>query len=167
MLNVVVSSVLLIIGIAVVIYASTFPDFSLLTRVGPDLFPSIMGWVIIICSAIVLFQALRKLASKRDSDGKIDLGEEKEKFRAALAKIKERKKNFIAMVGIPVMMLLYGLLIETVGFEILSVLFLFISILLCGERRPLRLVLIPVISTACMYLVFIVLLKIPMHCLFL
>lgn len=108
MLNVVVSSVLLIIGIAVVIYASTFPDFSLLTRVGPDLFPSIMGWVIIIFSAIVLFQALRKLASKRDSDGKIDLGEEKEKFRAALAKIKERKNNFIAMVGIPVMMLLYG-----------------------------------------------------------
>ena len=64
MLNVVVSSVLLIIGIAVVIYASTFPDFSLLTRVGPDLFPSIMGWVIIIFSAIVLFQAMRKLASR-------------------------------------------------------------------------------------------------------
>jgi len=166
-LNVIVCVVFLLMGAGVVIYAATFPDFSIITPIGPDVFPTVMGLAIVVFSIIALVPAVKELVSHKTADGKIDLSEEKEKFNSVIAKIKERKKNFIAMICIPVMMFLYGLLIEIVGFEILSALFLFGSIFLCGERRVLRLILVPTVGTACMYVVFVMVLQIPLHTLFL
>ena len=164
-LDILISVLMLAFGSYVVYEASTYPDYSKITPVSSDVFPRIMGITIIICSSIVLIKALYKLCFSKD----------KEKYReqdAQLAKsIKEKfvenKRNLPAAVGIPVLMLAYALLLNKVGFEILSVLFLLFSMLLCRERRPIRLILVPILGTAAMYFVFHVLLRIMVPMMFL
>lgn len=156
---------MLLFGGYVLYEASTYPDYSMLTPVSSDVFPTIMGWVIIICSLIVIGRAVYKLYLCPAK------AQYREKDKALVAEIKARflanRRNLPAAIGIPLMMLLYALLLNTVGFEILSVLFIFIGMLLCRERNPWRLVLIPILGTAAMYYVFHVLLKIMLPMLFL
>lgn len=156
---------MLLFGGYVVYEASTYPDFSMLTPVDSDVFPSIMGWVIIICSIIMIAREAYKLFF--DADKEKYRAKEQELFAELRTRFQENKRNLPAAIGIPTMMLLYAVLLNTVGFEILSVLFLFIGMLLCRERNPLRLILIPIIGTAVMYYVFRVLLKIMLPMAFL
>lgn len=164
-LDISISIIMLIFGGYVLYEASTYPDYSMLTPVSSDVFPKIMGWTIVICSAAVIARAVWRLNFSPKKE------EYRQKDKELLLGIKERfianRRNLPAAVGIPVLMLLYALLLNSVGFEILSVLFLLISMLLCRERNLWRLILIPILGTAAMYFVFHILLKIQVPLLFL
>lgn len=153
-----IAAIMFFLGVYVVYEASTYPDFSKLTAVGSDVFPKIMGGIIIICSLIVILRAAYKLLISPQKNQNL------EAERAMLREIKQRfldnKQNLPAAIGLPVMMIIYAFLLEIVGFEILSVLFLLFSMLLCRERNILRLILVPLVGTAFMYYIFHILLKI-------
>lgn len=165
MIDMGIGLVMLIFGGYVIYEASTYPDFSKLTPVGSEVFPYIMGGVIVICSVIVIGRSAYKLFFSETKTEAME--KEKEQFFKIWTCFQENKKNLPAVIGIPFMMLLYALLLNSVGFEILSVLFLFISMLLCHERRVPYLVFVPVLGTVAMYYIFHVLLKIMLPMAFL
>ena len=164
-LDIIISLIMIGVGGYIIYEASTYPDYSMLTPVSSDVFPKIMGWVMVICALIVLGNAVYKLWFSKDKE------KYREQNRTLAEEIKtrfiENKRNLPTAIGIPVLMLAYALLLETVGFEILSVLFLFFSLLLCRERSPVKLILIPIVGTAVMYYIFHVLLKIMVPLMFL
>lgn len=59
-----------------------------------------------------------------------------------------------------VLIMLYALLLKSVGFIIVNALFLFAVLLVMGERKVWKLVLIPIVVTALMHLIFVTGLKI-------
>lgn len=163
--DMVLGVVLIVIAGLILVSTSQYPDYSKITQVGPGVIPSIMAYVILAGSFILVGKAVYQLFFKRDGNGNTALAAEKARLEDSLRGLKQKK--VLPLIGIAALMLLFALLYETVGLELLCLFFLFFSILLCGERRIHRLILIPVLGTGCFYIVFVVFLKIPLRLMFL
>lgn len=162
--DLILSAVLLVIGSAVLISTSHYPDFSQLSVIGPGFFPNIISIFFIISAVYLILKTLYKaFVKKTDSEGNSYIEMEKSRVSASIDKnFKQNRRSVLNLVITMVMILLYGLLLPTVGYEILTIVFLFVSMLLNGVRKPVTLIVVPIVATVVVYLLFVLILKVQL-----
>lgn len=161
--NILLSVFLIFIATVVRIDTSSYGDCSALVAVGPDVFPNIISWFLYAASVAFICPPLYKLLIKKvDKEGQSYYQLEKAKAISAFENIKKNLHSFWGTIGVVLLMVLYGLLLKPVGFEICTLLFIVGVMLCCGERKPLRLVLVPVCTMVGVLLIFKVILKIAL-----
>jgi putative tricarboxylic transport membrane protein len=143
-------SFLLLVGLFLAIHST---DLRIWSRSGPGagFFPLIIGLIICLLSLILLSQYI---LSKRVRD--------KTKTSSRIAPPEQERPTLIKVYSYALLMVLYGLLMESVGFLIMTFLFLFIVLKYTerqGWRRTLR---IGSISTVVSYLLFEYFLGVPL-----
>lgn len=160
--DLILSIILLIMGIGVLISTSQYPDFGALSVIGPEFLPNLVAYFFLIAAVVFLIKLADKtFIHKTDSNGVSYLQTEKEKVRAVCQSV--FKDNFWTnlRVAITVLMVVaYGFLLPHVGYEILTAVFLVVSMLLNGIRKPLLLVVVPILTLVAIYVVFVLLLKV-------
>lgn len=143
--------------------AYSWPDFSRLSVVGPDLVPKLLGYFFLFVALVLLAQAAYKIwIKKTDENGNSYWKLELEGAARLRGRLSENAGGILSAVCIPLLILFYGLAVKPVGFEICTVVFLFLCLLLCRERRWYILVFTPLLSTAAIYIVFKVLLRVSL-----
>lgn len=154
---------LIVVATVVRIDTAGYGDFSALVEVGPEMFPNIISWFLYIAAAAFLVKVFYKACVKKvNADGVSYMQIEREKVAAAKENMKANWKGVVGAVGVIVLMLLYAALLPTVGFEICTVVFMVGVMLLCGEHRPLRLIIIPLGTMFGVLLIFRVILKVAL-----
>ncbi len=73
-----------------------------------------------------------------------------------------RGRTVLRLIGIVGLLVVYAIMLETLGFILASTLFLLGAIILAGGRRPLYLVFIPPALSVVLFYVFYVLLGVPL-----
>ncbi|MFA7438623.1 tripartite tricarboxylate transporter TctB family protein [Castellaniella sp.] len=134
-----------VFGLAVLLYSQTFPhipgqDF------GPRAFPSIIGAGFMICAVLLVQQGLRK----HPRDPWVKLAKE---FSSSHATFR--------FWLVPIMVVLYLLFIDLIGFIILSALFLLFFFLAFGVRST-KAFLIAIVSSLVIFYIFYSLLHVPL-----
>ncbi len=148
--------------------AATWPDYSRLSVLGPEMGPKLLGIAFIIAGVLLLLQvANRAFIKKVNADGENYVQKDIANAKAKFAYLKEHWKGVIALIALPVMMWIYATVLPTVGFEICTLVFLFVALLICQERRWYILLGVPVGMTVVIYLLFRLLLNVPLPLLFL
>lgn len=141
---------------------ATYPDFSRMSMVGPEAIPNLLGWIIAVLSTVVLLKEVVKIIKDKTYFANQTAGAK------ALAKdVWENKPGILRVVVVIGMMFLYASLLDTVGFEICSAVFLLVSMLICGIRNWKVLVLVPLGTIAVVYIVFVEALSVSVPMLFL
>lgn len=158
----VLAIILIVIGIGVLISTSAYPDFGSLSVIGPEFLPNIMSYFFIFSAVVLLAKLVHKaVIRKTDAEGRSYLSLEGEKVRKACGIIfKENLRVNINVVITLLLIVVYGLLLSTVGYEILTVVFLVTTMLLNGVRKPRTLILVPVLTLIAIYVIFVLLLKV-------
>ena len=146
-------SVLLLLGLFLAIRSTDLRIWSK-TGPGPGFFPLIVGLIICLLSVFLLIQyILRYILSKRDRDGTKPASKvEPEQQRPALLKV----------CSYVVLMVLYGLLMDSVGFLIMTFLYLFVVLKYTENQGWRRTLLIGTIATVVSYLLFEYYLGVPL-----
>lgn len=139
--NLTISGLLALLGVFVIFLSNKLPDFSNQNTTGPAFFPILL--VILLFGLIVLLVGTTLKSETNRSVGIIT---------------KEAKKSFITM-GI---ILGYLLVLNTLGFLVSTVIFLFIVIsYLSPKRNSLKTVMVSVLATSLVYVVFKIILLVP------
>lgn len=160
--DLILSVVLIALGSGVLISTSKYPDFGALSVIGPEFLPNIIAYFFIFAAAVFLIKLFYKaFIKKTDENGNSYLEMEKQSVHAACQSIfKDNIRQNLNVVIIILMIVAYGFLLPYVGYEILTLVFLVVSLLLNGIRKPLIIVLVPVLTVLAIYVVFVVLLKV-------
>lgn len=158
----ILSVILLILGVGVLISTSAYPDFGALSVIGPEFLPNLVAYFFLLSAVVFLAKLVHKAFVKKvDEDGNSYLQMEKEKVQKACQSIfKENLKTNAGVAATMLMIVAYGLLLPHTGYEILTIIFLVVSMLLNGVRKPKILILVPVLTVIAIYIVFILLLKV-------
>lgn len=158
----ILSIVLIVIAALVLVDTSGYHDFGALSVIGPEFLPNLIAYFFLIAAAVFLIKLAHKVFIKKvDENGKSYLQTEKENVRAACNSI--FKENFRANLNVVIILLMivaYGFLLPAVGYEILTIIFLLVSLLLNGIRKPHVLVLVPILTVAAIYVAFVLVLKV-------
>ena len=155
-----ITSVLLLI-LSGVIYAesSKMPNLGGMTLAGPGFFPKCCAAFFTFAAVVLIIQEVYKIITVKTGDTAYAKAELKK-----AADLKETIKNNLSgvfrMTVIPVLMVLYGISLRGIGFEISTFVFLIASMAVCGERSWKRLLLIPIAAIIVVYLLFIKFLRV-------
>lgn len=137
-------SVLLVVAIVYLVAVARFPDTAARYRaIAPSFLPNILGSALALLSGALVFRGLRSPMS-------------------VILEIETSKANGIRTIALLALFILFVRSFRFIGFVPGS--FLFVSALqaLLGERRALRIVLIAAAITGVLYLIFVVLLHVPL-----
>jgi len=138
--------ILILLAVVMIAMTSTFPDFPGQPH-GPSLFPRVLGTLLIICGALLVW---RGLAARRAGAGWVEM--------ASWTRQPWRVVSFFLMLG---SLLLYILVGETVGFIPIAFVILIAMFLWFGVR-PLSALVIAVIATLVIHWFFASLLRVPL-----
>lgn len=128
---------------------------------GPSFFPLCCAGFFAFAAVVLLIQEAWKAASgKYDTEEGSYLQLELKKAAILKEKIQGNWRGTLRMIVMPVLMILYGLALRPVGFEISTVLFLDVSMWICGEKKPLRFIITPIVAILIVYLVFVKFLRV-------
>ncbi len=156
------SVVLSAISAVVLAETATYPDFGALSVIPPSFFPNILAYFFLACSAFYIIKNfILAFVKKTDKNGESYIALEKQKWTKSTTFIKEHKGSIAHLVIIVAMGILYAVLLETVGYEILTAVFLFVSMFILGERRWYVLLIIPIAAILVIYLGFVTGLRVP------
>lgn len=160
--DLILSIVLLAMGGGVLISTSKYPDFGALSVIGPEFLPNIMSYFFIFSAVIFLVKLIIKAFVKKvDENGNSYLEMEQEKIQTVCHNIfRKNLRTNLNVVIIIAMIVVYGVLLPYVGYEILTVIFMVISLLLNGVRKPRILILVPILTLIAIYVVFVLVLKV-------
>jgi len=111
-----------------------------------------------IINGVIDYFACRKEEKMKNVAANTAESKEKRSFVEVVKELAAAKQSKIVYIFI--MILLYALLLKPVGFIIVNLLFLFGVLFVMGERKVWKLIAIPIVVTAAMYMVFVVGLKI-------
>lgn len=112
-----------------------------------------------IINSVIDFLACRKEEKAKETSGEAtEQQKEKRSFWTVVKDLAAAKQSKIVYIFVAIM--LYALLIKPLGFIIVNLLFLFGVLFIMGERKVWKLIVIPIVVTAAMYLIFVVGLKI-------
>lgn len=164
-----IAVILLGISIVLRIETSSYGDYSMFTLVGPELFPNISSMLFLILAVLLAVKPLYLLLIKRkDKDGISYWSRECGKVRQVYLLItKDQRKGSLTVVGNLVLLALYALLFKPVGFELTTLVFLFATMFICGERRPAVLIAVPICSVAAVYVFLVIIMRVSIPMLFL
>lgn len=157
----ILSIVLLIMGGYILNEVSGYPDYSNLSVIGPEVFPGVIAIFFILSAIWFLITVIwRGWIKKTDADGNSYIETEKAKIQAGVQSMKTNKGSIINLIITIVLMIAYALLLPTVGFEVLTIVFLIATMWMNGVRKPHVLVLISVLSVVVIYIFFVMILKV-------
>lgn len=138
--------ILILLAAAMIAMTSTFPAFPG-QPYGPSLFPRVLGTLLIICGALLVW---RGLAARRAGEGWVEM--------AAWTRQPWRVVSFFLML---ISLLAYILLGDTIGFIPIAMVILLALFLWFGVR-PLSAVITAVIATFVIHWFFSSLLRVPL-----
>lgn len=164
--NLILSACMLILSGIIVWETSAYPDFSGNAIVGPEVIPNLLAGFIVAIAVILILNEGYKCVKNRNghpSYARAELAKSKE----ALGKLHTNKAGVLRIIAILALMFLYAALLNTVGFEICTFVFLVCAMLFTGVRDLKCLLLIPVGTVAVVYLCFVYALKVSIPMLFL
>lgn len=127
------SILFLVIGIAFVMGSTSLTTSAYGSKVGPNIFPMILGSILILLSASLLISTLRKAAVQK----------KKEDYQY---------KTFLLILGVTV---LYCLVYESLGFVISTFLFLFTCFQILEKGKLLSSLLVSLAFAVIVYFVFV------------
>ena len=141
--EIIISVVLIVFSIIALIISGGIGGNVNPSDIGPTAFPRLtLVAVIVICALQIVF-ALR-------NRGQI--------VKEAKTEKKVTIDNRLALIGVVVLMVVYGLLLPIVGFYIASAAFLFLIMLLMGNRKWIQLATIPIGFNVLIHVLFVMLL---------
>lgn len=147
----------------VIVYqTSGYPDYSNMAIIGPEVIPNILaGLIAVFAAAIALNEGFKCVKNKEY------FKEQTAGARKVASDLKGNKPGIIRTVAILLLMVVYALALDTVGFEICTAVFLVASMLLSGIRNPKVLILVPVGTIVVVYICFVYALRVSVPMLFL
>lgn len=161
--NLILSACMLILSSVVVHETSGYPDFSGMSIVGPNVIPNVLAGFIAVIAVILILQEVYRCVRGKKRYTHLEL----RKSREAMAALAANKAGVFRIVAILALMLLYTLLLNTIGFEICTTVFLVCAMLLSGVRKVKYLILVPLGTIAAVYICFVYALKVSIPMLFL
>ena len=138
--------ILILLSVSMIAMTSTFPAFPG-QPYGPSLFPRVLGSLLIICGALLVW---RGLAARRAGAGWVEM--------AAWTRQPWRIVSFFLMLG---SLLLYILVGDTIGFIPIAIVILLAMFLWFGVR-PISAVVTAVVATFVIHWFFSTLLRVPL-----
>jgi putative tricarboxylic transport membrane protein len=138
--------ILIFLAVAMIAMTSTFPAFPG-QPYGPSLFPRVLGTLLIICGALLVW---RGLAARRAGEGWVEM--------AAWTRQPWRVVSFFLMLGSLLVYILFG---ESIGFIPIAIVVLLALFLWFGVR-PLTAVVTAVVATFVIHWFFATLLRVPL-----
>lgn len=162
--DLILSIVLIVISTLVLRSTSTYPDYGSLSVIGPEVFPNIIAYFLLIASAYFLICIIYKaFIKKTDAEGNSYLETEKAKVKAACNSIfKENLAGNVKVVITILLVIAYGMLLGVVGYEILTIVFLVATMFMNGIRKPQILIIVPVVAVVVIYVFFVMILKVQL-----
>jgi putative tricarboxylic transport membrane protein len=137
-------SAMLIAAVVYLVAVARFPDTAARYRaIAPSFLPNLLGIVLVILSGLLIVQGIRAP-------------------KAAILEIETSKANGIRTVALLGLFILFVRSFRFVGFAPSSFLFVTALQFLLGERRIIRVLLLAVAITGVLYLIFVVLLRVPL-----
>lgn len=166
--NLITSAILLIGSVYIIYEAKGMPNLGGGALAGPGFMPICCAVFFIFCAAVLIVKEISKIMTVKvetESGTKSYAQAELEKVSDFFRLMKERSQDVLRMVAVPVLMIIYGLALRGIGFEISTFVFLVLSMVVCGERKPVRLIVVPIVAIALVYLLFVQFLRvtIPMR----
>lgn len=164
-----ITSAFLLIGSAYIIYeAKGMPNLGGGALAGPGFMPICCAVFFIFCAVVLIVKEISKIMKVKvetENGTKSYAQAELEKVSDFFRLVKERGADVFRMVAVPVLMIAYGIALRGIGFEISTFIFLVLSMLVCGERKPVRLIVVPIAAIVLVYLLFVQFLRvsIPMR----
>lgn len=153
--------VLLVMGGYILNEVNAYPDYSNLSVIGPEVFPKLIAIFFIISAIWFLLTVVWKgWIKKVDVNGVSYIEQEKVKISAGIQNVKENRASIFHLIFTIVLMIIYALLLPTVGFEILTIVFLIATMYLNGVRKPHVLLIVSVASVVAIYIFFVMILKV-------
>jgi putative tricarboxylic transport membrane protein len=135
-------------SIFLLVATGSFPTYQSKGLAGPALWPRIILIMLIFLGLIVLVGLIRKMARK-DPSPRSEAGESQEQVLPRV---------FVVMA----FCILYTLLMKTIGFLLLSLLFQILVLWVMGVRNPRSLIVGPILLTTALYGLFIRMLHNPL-----
>ncbi|WP_050622543.1 tripartite tricarboxylate transporter TctB family protein [Clostridium phoceensis] len=160
-----IAATVLVSGI-VLAQTSTFSDYSSISAVGPEAVPNVLAVLMLAIAAILAVQEVQKILRGR-YENPTYVQAELQKTKETWAMILSNKMGILRVAGNLIMIVLFALLLRTVGFEICAFVFLAGGMLLNGVRKVWQIILLPICTIAIIYGVFVVALRINIPMLFL
>lgn len=162
--DLILSIVLIVISTLVLRSTSAYPDYGSLSVIGPEVFPNIIAYFFLIAAAYFLICIIYKaFIKKTDEEGNSYLETEKAKVKVACNSIfKENLASNVKVVVTILLVIAYGMLLGIFGYEILTLVFLIVTMLMNGIRKPQILVGVSVATVVVIYVFFVMILKVQL-----
>jgi hypothetical protein len=140
-------------GAAVLVIALQLPLGRIRDPIGPRTLPAVTGGLIVAFACVVAFRIVRRWRS----DGNIVPGEGSSDLPGFPA-------STLRAMGVWAVLFCYVLLLDAVGFLLLTPVLVAVLLWTMRVRRPLKLAVISILAVAAMYLLFVTLLgvRLPM-----
>ena len=153
------SGLLLVLSGFIYVESGKMPNLGGMTLAGPGFFPRCCAGFFTFAAIVLIIQEVYKIVTVKTGDTTYARAELK-KAADLKENIKHNLSGVFRMTVIPVLMVLYGISLRGIGFEISTFLFLISGMAVCGERSWKRLLLIPIVSILVVYLLFIKFLRV-------
>ena len=164
--NLILSACMLALSGVVFYETSGYADFSGMSIVGPEVIPNILATIIAVIAAIIaLYEVYKCIKGSKATPtyAQTQLAH----FREVKTAFLGNTSGLIRVFAIIALMFAYTMLLDTVGFEICTFIFLVASMWLTGVRNIKALVLIPVGTIAVVVGIFVYALKVSIPLMFL
>lgn len=131
--------------------ASLFIKQFIFSGVGADFLPKIIAGILLVLGGILVLRGVADIRARQAAGAKQGRGEDPADTQAAA------RPHYKAVMATFLLLLLYGIFIDKLGFPIVTVVYLFLQILILTPREKVncwRFALISLVSTAAIYGIF-------------
>jgi hypothetical protein len=149
MSDIICSALLLLLSVAFFVVTFSFPKLTI--ALSPTVFPRFVTVSLFILSSILMIQGLRK---RLTSHG--------EAAPSQPAVTLPKRSFVIRFLLLAACALLYALLLEPAGFILVTPPFISGAMLIFGDRKWYRIVLVSLLGTAVLYVVFRIIFRVPL-----
>ncbi len=160
--NFVLSGFVAILSLGILYLTSQFKDFSNFAMVGPEVIPNCLAVIMLVLAGLIVAGEIIKITTHKNY-----VQEQTKGAKDLYIKITSNKPGLLRILGTLVLMVLFGVLLRIIGFEICCMSFLFLCMLMNGVRNKIQLIAIPVITTLVVYGIFVYFLRVNVPMLFL
>lgn len=141
--NRVIAIILFLFSLAYICMAFEIPEFTLKTPIDSDLFPKVLGIMMLILAVLLYFE-------KEKNDSEI---EEEEEDSTAVSIVEKWSAPKMQVGVITLMLFLYIIFFETIGFIVSTLLFLYLATFYFGYKKHVINVLVSILFTVSLYLI--------------
>lgn len=164
--NLILSGCMLVLSGMIVLETSGYPDYSNVGVIGPDVIPNCLALFIAVIAVILALNEVYKCV-KGGKATPTYAQAEIVRSKEVMTNLFANKPGLLRIIATLLLMFLFAMLLDVVGFEICTVVFLVCTMLLNGVRKLLPLVLVPIGTVLVVYVGFVYALRVSIPMLFL